>query len=112
LQTVLDPIEPLNYAAAAAANHPVHVVEVLSDTAVPASLTENVASLMGLATVSSTTNDPAGVRGIVRFTAGEHSSMFNPAAGLDVTVEMQTEAASFAATSGTTLPITNPAVVQ
>jgi hypothetical protein len=112
LQTVLDPIEPLNYAAAAAANHPVHVVEVLSDTAVPASLTENIAELMGLASVSSTTVDAGGVRGIVRFTAGAHSSMFNPGPNLAVTVEMQTEAVTFAATSGTTILVTNSAVVQ
>jgi len=112
LQTVLDPIEPLNYAAAAAQNHPVHVVEVLSDTAVTAGLTENVASLMGLASVSSTTVDAGGVRGIVRFTAGAHSSMFNPGPSLAVTVEMQTEAVTFAATSGTTILITNSTVVQ
>jgi hypothetical protein len=112
LQTVLDPIEPLNYAAGAAQNHPMHVVEVLSDTAVPATLTDNVAELMGLASVSSTTVDPAGMRGIVRFTAGEHSSMFNPAPNPAVTVEMQTQAVTFAVTGGTTIPVANPAIVQ
>jgi hypothetical protein len=113
LQTVLDPIEPLNYAAAAAQNHPIHVVEVLSDTAVPATLTENVARLMGLTSVHVPgTGSPGGVRGIVRFTAGVHSSMFNPGPNLAATQEMQSEAVAFALTGGTQLPVTNPAVVQ
>jgi hypothetical protein len=112
LQTVLDPIEPLNYAATAALNHPIHVVEVLSDTAVPATLTENVARLMGLTSVHFPgTADAGGVRGIVRFTAGVHSSMFNPV-NLPVTTEMQTEAVAFAVTSGMSLPVADPAVVQ
>jgi hypothetical protein len=113
LQTVLDPIEPLNYAVAAAQNHPIHVVEVLSDTAVPATLTENVARLMGLTSVHAPgTGNPSGVRGIVRFTAGVHSSMFNPGPNLPVTQEMQSEAVAFAVTSGTSLPVANAAVVQ
>jgi hypothetical protein len=112
LQTVLDPIEPLNYAAAAAQNHPIHVVEVLSDTAVPATLTENVARLMGLTSVHVPgTANPTGVRGIVRFTEGVHSSMFNPVNRV-VTTEMQTEAVVFALTGGTQLPVTEAAVVQ
>jgi hypothetical protein len=113
LQTVLDPIEPLNYAVAAAQNHPIHVVEVLSDTAVPATLTENVARLMGLTSVHVPgTASPSGVRGIVRFTAGVHSSMFNPGPNLAVTTEMQTEAVAFALSNGTQLPVANAAVVQ
>jgi hypothetical protein len=115
LQTVLDPVEPLNYAAMAAQNHPIHVVEVLSDTAVPATLTENVARLMGLISVSAPgTASPSGVRGIVRFTAGSHSSMFDPRPPnpIAVTTEMQTEAVAFALSSGTQLPVANAAVVQ
>jgi hypothetical protein len=112
LQTVLDPIEPLNYAVTAAQNHPIHVVEVLSDTAVPATLTENVARLMGLISVRVPgTASPSGVRGIVRFTQGVHSSMFNPV-NVPVTTEMQTEAVAFALSSGTQLPVANAAVVQ
>jgi hypothetical protein len=57
------------------------------------------------------TASPSGVRGIVRFTAGVHSSIFNPV-NLAVTQEMQSEAVAFAVTSGTQLPVTNPAVVQ
>jgi hypothetical protein len=112
LQTVLDPVDPVNYAAAAAAAHPVHVIEILGDTAVTPALTDNVARLMGLDDVSATTTDGAGVRGIVRFNAGGHSSMFNPAIDLAVTMEMQAQAATFAATAGTTIPITNSDIVE
>lgn len=112
LQTVLDPVDPVNYAASAAANHPLHVIEILSDTAVPASLTDNVARLMGLSDVSGTFVDGAGARGIVRFTAGGHSSLFNPTIDLAVTTEMQRESVTFAASGGTTILITDGTVVQ
>jgi hypothetical protein len=79
---------------------------------VPATLTENVARLMGLTSVHVPgTANPTGVRGIVRFTEGVHSSMFNPVNRV-VTTEMQTEAVVFALTGGTQLPVTEAAVVQ
>jgi hypothetical protein len=112
LQTVLDPIDPANYAAAAAAAHPIHAIEVLSDTAVTPALTDSIAALMGLVDVTATTFDATGLDGIVRFTGGGHSSLFNPALDFDVTVEMQTEAVVFAASGGTTIQITNSAVVE
>ena len=112
LQTVLDPIDPANYAAAAADAHPVHVIEVLADDAVPADLTDNLATLMGLADVSATLVDAGGARGIVRFTAGEHSSLFNPVPDLAVTTEMQTQTVSFAVSGGTVIPVNDTALVQ
>lgn len=112
LQTILDPIDPVNYAAAAAGAHPIHVIEILGDGAVTPALTDNVARLMGLVDVSETTVDGAGVRGIVRFNAGGHSSMFNPAIDPAVTEEMQTQAVTFAVTEGTTIAINNPDIVE
>lgn len=112
LQTVIDPIDPANYAAAAAANHPVHVIEVLGDTAVTPALTDTIARLMGLADVGSTTFDSGGLDGIVRFSAGGHTSIFNPAIDLAVTTEMQTQAVVFAASGGTTIQINNSSVVE
>jgi hypothetical protein len=112
LQTILDPIDPVNYAAQAALSKPIHVIEVLSDQAVTAGLTDNIAALMGLADVSTTTVDAGGVRGIVRFTAGGHTSIFNPAIDLATTIEMQTQTATFAATDGTTILISDDTVVQ
>jgi hypothetical protein len=112
LQTVLDPVDPVNYAQAAAAAHPVHVIEILGDTAVTPALTDYIATLMGLADVSTSTTDAGGVRGIVRFTAGGHSSIFDPSIDLDATAEMQTQTVMFAATNGTTITITDSNVVQ
>ena len=112
LQTILDPIDPLNYARQAGLNHPIHVLEILGDTAVTPALTDNVADLMGLIDISTTTVDGVGVRGIVRFTAGGHSSMFNPFIDLAVTTEMQTQAVVFAVSGGTTIQIGNPGIVQ
>jgi hypothetical protein len=67
---------------------------------------------MGLASVSETTVDAAGVRGIVRFTEGEHSSLLDPTASAAAYFEMQTEMATFFATFGATLLITDDTVVQ
>ena len=111
LQTVLDPVDPLNYAAAAAANHPIHLIGVREDTSVPVSLVDNVAAVMGLADVTGTTVDPSGVRGIVRFNRGVHSSILNPV-DLAVTLEMQTQTVTFAASGGTIIPIGNQEIVQ
>lgn len=112
LQTVFDPVESLNYVSAAAGNHPIHIIEVLSDPAVTATLTDNVAALMGAQSISATTMDAGGIRGIVRFTAGEHTSFFNPAVDLAVTTEMQTQAVTFAVSGGTTIPVNNTDIVQ
>jgi len=112
LQTVLDPIDPVNFAAAAAAAHPLHVIEILGDRAVTPALTDNLAALMGLDAISGTTIDAAGLDGIVRFTAGEHSSLFNPGPAIAVTIEMQTQTVTFAATGGTTIPVSDGAPVQ
>jgi pimeloyl-ACP methyl ester carboxylesterase len=112
LQTILDPIDPVNYAATAAASKPIHVIEVLGDPAVTPALTDNLAELMGLTSISTSTVDGAGLRGIVRFTAGGHTSIFNPAIDLDVTIEMQTQTASFAASDGAAIVIGDESLVQ
>ena len=111
LQTVLDSVDPVNYAAAAASAHPIHMVGVLSDTAVPMTLINTVAGHMGLSAITTTTADPAGVRGIVRFNRGSHGAILNPADPA-VTLEMQTQAVTFAASGGTLVPIGNAEIVQ
>ena len=112
LQTILDPVDPVNFGAAAAVKHPIHVIEVLSDVAVPATLTDNLARIMGLRDISATAVDAAGVRGIVRFTAGSHTSMFNPFDDRAVTEEMQAQTVFFAASNGTIVRVGNPEIVQ
>jgi hypothetical protein len=115
----LDAIDPLNGAAASAAIHPLHVIEILRDNIVPVSTTDRWAEIAGLQDVSATTVDMAGIRGIVRFNDGGHESYLNPASFLTdldtgeviqgpnpvVTVEMQTQAVTFAASAGTQLPV-------
>jgi len=68
---------------------------------------------MGLSGVS-TPGNLDGSGGLVRFTAGDHSSILIPSAAdtLDVTIEMQTETATFAASNGTSLPVANADVTQ
>ena len=112
LQTVIDPIDPMNFGAAAAGNHPIHVVGSVLDTSVPMTLINNVADVMGLSDISTTTMDAGGVRGIVRFLEGGHGAIFNPLDNLAVTTEMQTQAVTFAVTGGTTILITNSSIVQ
>jgi hypothetical protein len=124
-QTVVDSGDPINYAIAAAEAHPIHMIEViggaglLSDQVIPNSVvdaplsgTEPLARIMQLTAIDATVQDPAGIRGIIRFTEGEHRSFLNPLPSPAATLEMQGEMASFMATDGTTLVITNPDVVQ
>ena len=111
LQTVIDPVD---YAAAAAATHPLHVIEVLGDTAVPNAPNDYIASLWGLPSVSTTlaVAPPGTVSGIVRFKAGGHSSLFNPAINAAVTTEMQRQTVTYAASRGSAIQLTNTSVVN
>ena len=114
LQTVIDPVDPVNFAIDAALNHPIHVIEVLGDTAIPNRPTDYIAQLWGLPSVSTTSAaaPPATVAGIVRFTAGAHSSLFNPQPNAAVTQEMQRETVTYAASGGSQILISNTSVVQ
>lgn len=125
-QTVIDSADPLNYAAAASAAAPTHMMLVigdgnamLPDQVVPITVAgaplaggAPLAALMGLQLITETTTDASGLRGQVRFVAGDHGSLLSPAASPAATVEMQTQVATFMATFGTTIPVNNPAVVQ
>ncbi|MEX0899445.1 MAG: lipase [Gammaproteobacteria bacterium] len=124
-QTVIDSADPINHGARAAANSPIHMIEVIGDgdanlpdqvvpnsvATAPLSGTEPLAAVMGLEAITETTTDAAGVWGIVRFTEGDHGSILSPAASVAATVEMQSQMATFMATFGTTIPVTNDAVV-
>ena len=114
-QVIVDAAEPANYAAAAAANHPIHLIQVIGDQTVPNSSTENLATLMGAKSISTTTPGiDAGNPGIVRFTEGAHSSPLDPTASFDATVEIQTQLAAFQAfaTSPSVIVISNGCVIQ
>jgi len=124
-QTVVDSGDPINYAAAAASLHPIHLIEVvgsaksLPDQVVPNSVenaplsgTEPLASAMGLKSVSRSTWDDKGVRAIVRFTEGDHSSILSPVASVAATAEMQGQMISFLNSEGAELDIIYTPVVK
>lgn len=114
LQTIIDSADAANYAAAATALHPLHVIQILGDDRVPNGPTDYIAGLWGLADVTAASPllvDPGGAHGIVRFTAGEHTSLLVPSDPA-VTAEMQSQMVTFAVTNGTTIAITDTSVVQ
>jgi hypothetical protein len=117
-QTVLDSGDPINYGFVTA-NNAILLHEVIGDQVVPNSVpgaplsgTEPMIRVYGLETITATTQDPAGIRGAVRFIAGDHGSLLSPTASLPATQEMQRQAASFIATNGTTVVVTDSSVIQ
>lgn len=124
-QTAVDSGDPINYAAAAARLHPIHLIEVVgsagghSDQVVPNTVenaplagTEPLARIMGLQSVSRSVVAEAGVRAIVRFNQGDHSSIINPTAAVGATAEMQGQMIRFLQTEGQELEILYHPVVQ
>ncbi len=123
-QSAIDAADPINHAAAAAAAHNIHMTEViggnasLPDQVVPNSVdgfplsgTEPLIRAMGLVATGMTTQ--AGNLDVaVRFIAGDHGSLLSPTGGLDVTIEMQGQSASFLASGGNALVISDPSLVQ
>jgi hypothetical protein len=128
-QSVIEDGDPANYALAAAANDPIHMIEVVGgfgmdpcnvpDTVVPNSSTQLLANLMGLTPTSATVGPGlTPIHALVQFTAGTHGSILSPAVPSSacsadaalygaVTLEMQTEMANFIGSGGFYLPINN-----
>lgn len=119
-QTVLDAADPVVLGAAAAAKHPIHMIEVVGSNGIgsdrvipnrvesaPLSGTEPLAAVMGLPGITQTTSGS----GLVRFIEGSHGSLLDPSSSLAATVEMQAEMAAFQAQNGASIPILNPAVI-
>ena len=124
-QTATDSGDAINYINAATEIHPIHMIEIVGGAGsppdqtipnnvpgAPLSGTEPLARITNLPGLDRTTTDTSGVHGIVRFTEGSHSSILSPAASAAATLEIQSEMASFMASDGTTLLITNPDVIQ
>ncbi|HUO82712.1 MAG TPA: lipase, partial [Gammaproteobacteria bacterium] len=118
-QTVVDSGDPINFAADAAAMHPIHMIEVLGDQVVPNSATERLVVEMALPAISMPGPNFTS-HGVVRFTEGDHGSILDPTASFAATVEMQTETVVFAAGNplaglpgdGQVILIANPTVIQ
>ncbi len=115
-QTLMDSGDPINHAStlAQAASPQLHLIEVIGDQTIPNSVataplsgTDPLARQLGLTQITATSS----TGGLVKFSAGDHSSIINPATSLAATVEMQTQVATFAATQGTVLPITDSTVI-
>lgn len=123
-QTIVDSGDPINFAALTASKHRVHMMEVVGDEAAgvssdqtvlnsvpgaPLSGSSPLARVMGLPQITSDRSDTSGV---VRFIAGDHGSLLLPDASPAATVEMQTQVATFAASGGSLIKITDPSVIQ
>ena len=137
-QTAVDSGDPINFIAAAATNHPLHVIQVVGggavppDQVVPNSATQRLIVAAGLTRLAAPTSgtppfpqiavggSPPGHRAYVNFLVGDHGSIIDPTASAAATTEMQTEAISFAlglppptpAPPGTVILIANPTVIQ
>ncbi len=134
-QAVVEDGDPANYAAIAAAGHPIHMMEVvggfsgaadtcnLPDQVVPNSATDLLSSTMGLVQVDTTT---PGSKFIVRFLTGDHGSILDPSVPSNcpsnattqglygaTTVEMQTEAVAWMLANGLQVTINNtPPIIK
>lgn len=82
----------------------------------PLSGTEPLIRAFGMAGITGTTANAAGVRGAVRFIQGNHGSILQPGAAtaeaLATTVEMQGQMASFLVSGGTAVQVANPTVIR
>lgn len=131
-QSVTDSGDPVNYANILAATQtPTHLIEVvgngadnLSDQVIPNAVataplagTEPAIALLGLPSVSMTTEGS----GAVRFLNGHHGSILDPGTRAEspdtllsgaATVEMQTQVTTFFATMGQFIAVGNEAIVQ
>jgi hypothetical protein len=118
-QTVIDSADPINWAETTALGNSVLVQQVNGDAVVPNAVqgaplsgTEPLIRVMGLQSISQTTQDPMGIRGAVRMLEGDHGSLLSPAASPAATAEMQGQAASLVASGGAAVVINNSAIVQ
>lgn len=123
-QTVLDSADPVNYVAANTAT-PALLFEVVGDGANNASdqvIPNAVATAplagtnpwIGLQSLSTVTGTGAvtGNKGVMRFTAGGHSSLLSPTDSAEVTQTMQEAAVSFLSTVGASVAVTSNSTVQ
>jgi pimeloyl-ACP methyl ester carboxylesterase len=115
-QTVVDAGDPLNYIAAAATHHPLHLLQIAGsassppDQVVPNSATQRLIDAAALTRIPAPMAPGAvananGFRSYVNFVVGSHGSLIDPTASPAVTMEMQGEAISF---TGAQLPAIAP----
>lgn len=123
-QTVIDSGDPINYARLAGSERILlHEVvgggTVLPDQVIPNTVagaplsgTEPLIANLGLSTITASSSNANGIRGVVRFIAGDHGSLLSPAASARATGEMQGQMASMIATGGTQVVVTDTSVIR
>lgn len=125
-QTMTDSSDPINYFTRLGENTPVHMLTVVGDgseankpdqvipvtTALPLSGQLPLATLMQLEQVVSTIMSSEPISGLVKFSRGAHGSSLNPGPNSAVTVEMQTQVATYLGSKARVIQVTNPDVIQ
>jgi len=118
-QQVVDSADPINWSVNAVQNNAILLHQVAGDQVIPNAVdgaplsgTEPMIRVMGLAPITQTTQDPAGILGATRFIQGSHGSLLDPSASPATTAEMQGQAASLLSTGGTTVVVNDPSVIQ
>jgi hypothetical protein len=113
-QTAVDAGDPLNFIAGAVAARPVLLTQMVNDTVIPNSATQRMVNATTFLKTATPGLNPvaAGAGTWVHFLEGSHGSLLSPTASLAATTEMQTHAASLAASAGAAFAITNPAILE
>ena len=109
-QAALDAGDPINHIALAVQNKPLLFHKILNDQVMPNSATDRLTLLSG---VPRYTNPGFWFgSGSVTFTAGAHTSLLDESVARLVTVEMQSEFATFAYLMGDAVEITDTTYIQ
>ncbi|HET9032559.1 MAG TPA: hypothetical protein VFN25_06600 [Dokdonella sp.] len=128
-QTVIDSADPITWALPAnnsllaskslllqevvgSADSPPDQVIPNAVAGAPLSGTEPMIRVLGLSSITQSTQSATGIRGAVRFTAGDHGSLLSPAASPAATQEMQGEMVSLLLTRGQAVQVNNPSVIR
>jgi hypothetical protein len=113
-QTAVDAGDPVNFIAGAVAARPVLLTQVVNDTVIPNSATQRMVSAAPFVKTAAAGLNPVGAgSGVwVHFLQGSHGSLLSPTASVAATTEMQTHAASLAASGGAAFAIANPAILE
>jgi len=125
-QTIIDDADPINYASKVAANQKMLSFEVIDDQVIPNSVstallsgTDPLLKLMGAKDINISEANASGTiilypktNTVSRFLEGTHSSLLDPGTTPSVTVEMQTETASFLKAKGTAIQTIYPSLIK
>lgn len=126
-QTMLDTTDIINHTEEAFGARSVLLTEVIAEQpngsipdgtvpnftpGSPIGGTDPLGELMELTRIDSSQSDPDGLRVWTRFLDGDHSSFLRPVPSPATYFEIQGEIASFLASGGTTIEITNTEVVE